>query len=58
MSDEHARPEQAPAYILCDIGFRVFANRLVDSQRGCGHKTCYPLSCEYLKRLKREEQND
>ena len=44
-------PETASAFNLCPAGFVVHKDGTVDTARGCGHRRCFPSSCEILKRL-------
>ena len=58
MNEEPCKLDLTEAYTVCDIGFRVYANGKVDTANGCGHRHCYPLACERLKRIKQDEHND
>ena len=58
MTEDKHQSDHNEAYVLCDIGFRVYANGKVDPDNGCGHRHCYPLACERLKRIKQDERND
>ena len=49
--DSQQKPEAKPAYKLCPVGFVVHPGGHVDATKGCGHRRCYPSSCEILKRL-------